>query len=62
MYVKEQKDKEEAPPALYNYHTDSETIVYCDSPNVMLPDEEFLNEDSDEFVDLFDEFNSAKLN
>ena len=61
IYVKEAGDQDSPPPVLYNYQTDQEIASYCESPSVSLPDESFLNEDQDEFVDLFDEYNSNNL-
>lgn len=62
IYEKQGLNQELSPPVLYNYHIDETIAPYCDSPNLELPDENFLDEKGDLMVDLFDKFNQEHLN
>ena len=61
VFMKRDKHQELPPPALYEYQTDKEILSYKDSPLLSLPDEAFLDEEEDDYVELFDEFNSDNL-
>jgi len=49
------------PPVLYNLRTNQTIAAYCDSPELNLPDEEFLDEQNDQIVQLFDQYNMNHL-
>lgn len=63
QYLFEDSDNfgENPPPVLYNLSTNQTISPYCDSPTLYLPDEEFLDEQNDQIVELFDQYNMNKL-